>query len=367
MTEKKSGKLRILVAPLDWGLGHATRCIPIIRELLARDCEVWLSGEGAQKALLTQEFPQLRFLDLEGYRIKYAKSATGLIFGIFRQIRQIKRSINNEHKWLQQVVSQYHFDAIISDNRYGLYHPQIPSVFITHQLLIKSPFGKWSERWLQQKNYSYINCFSQCWIPDAKEKNILAGDLSHPEIMPNVPVTYLGTISRFQKKEVNKKSGHLLVLLSGPEPQRSLLENKIIDEISYYQHTATVVRGLPDVENLIPSTNMIQFYNHLSSSQLNEELQKASIVIARSGYSTVMDIAAMGQKSILIPTFGQTEQEYLAHYLAEKKMAPFVSQKDFSLSNALALAHSFQYKSSSVEVENCLNEAITLFVESIKN
>ncbi len=365
MSEKKSGKLRILVAPLDWGLGHATRCIPVIHALLAQDCDVWLAGEGAQKTLLQQEFPQLPFLDLEGYRVKYAKTALGLMLGILKQATRIKKAIKKEHEWLKQVIAQYHFDAIISDNRYGLHHKNIPAVFITHQLQIKSPFGKWSERWLQQKNYAYINQFTACWVPDHKSENQLAGALSHPLILPNVPVTYIGRLSRFEKKEVNSKPEHLLILLSGPEPQRSILENKTINEISFYKSTATIVRGLPDAVQLIPSTNMIRFFNHLPAKMLNEEMQKASCIIARSGYSTVMDIAALGKKSILIPTPGQTEQEYLAGYLAEKNFAPFILQNDFSISKALSLVNNFQYKANNGVTDNEMKEAIRLFIASL--
>lgn len=365
MSEKRSGKLRILVAPLDWGLGHATRCIPLIRQLLLQQCEVWLAGEGAQQKLLQQEFPQLPFLPLQGYRIKYAKSASGLIFNLLRQVGQIKKAIQYEQEWLQRMAAAHSFNAIISDNRYGLFHSHIPSVFITHQLQIKSPFGKWSERWLHKKNYAYINRFSACWVPDKEGKENLAGALSHPEKMPEIPVSYLGAVSRFEKKVDAVREKHLLVLLSGPEPQRSILENTIINEISFYEGSATVVRGLPESEKFIPSTNMIQFYNHLPADKLNEEMQKTSLIIARSGYSTVMDIAALEQKSILIPTPGQTEQEYLARYLQAKNFAPFVLQKDFSLAKALTKAQTFSYQTASFKADNQLRETITSFIQSL--
>ncbi|HEX6171682.1 MAG TPA: glycosyl transferase family 28, partial [Chitinophagaceae bacterium] len=155
---------KLLVAPLDWGLGHATRCVPVIRDLLNNNCEVWLAGEGAQEKLLREEFPSLPFLPLKGYRIKYGKS--GLTGKILLQVPSILRSIKEENKWLKKQVSNHGFDAVISDNRYGLYHEKIFSVFITHQLYIKSSLGKWSEKILQQWNYKLINKFNECWIPD---------------------------------------------------------------------------------------------------------------------------------------------------------------------------------------------------------
>src|SRR5688572_8298848 len=291
---------KLLVAPLDWGLGHATRCVPVIRDLVKNDCGVWLAGEGAQEKLLRKEFPSLPFLPLKGYRIKYAK--TGLTGKLLFQMPSILRSIREENKWLKEQVSKHQFDAVISDNRYGLYHEKIFSVFITHQLCIKSSLGKWSEGLLQKWNYKLIDRFNECWIPDEEGKNNFAGELSHPRKLPGIPVKYIGILSRFQKRDSEEMKDHLLVTLSGPEPQRTILENKIIEQIVNYNGTATVVRGLPAEKTIIPSTNTIHFYNHLSSEELNGEAMKAEFVIGRSGYSTVMDIAALQNKSILIPT-----------------------------------------------------------------
>src|SRR5689334_10543433 len=132
--EKQRSNRRILLVPLDWGLGHATRCIPVVYELLAQGAEVWLAGEGAQAALLKHEFPQLHWLPLQGYRIRYGRSSAGLLKNIFFQIPRMLRAIKYEKQWLQQAVAHYKFDAIISDNRFGLYHQSIPTVFLTHQL-----------------------------------------------------------------------------------------------------------------------------------------------------------------------------------------------------------------------------------------
>ena len=149
-------KPRVLVAPLDWGLGHATRCIPIIRELLAQGCDVWLVGEGMQEQLLKTEFPQLTFLLLPGYRIRYAKTSRGLIWKMIQQGPKMRRAIRYEHLWLKKMEKEHRFDAIISDNRYGLYHSTIPCIFITHQLSIKSSAGKWTEKILQKRNFEFV-------------------------------------------------------------------------------------------------------------------------------------------------------------------------------------------------------------------
>ncbi len=367
--EKIQGKLRILVAPLDWGLGHATRCIPVIRELLAQGCDVWLAGEGAQEQLLKTEFPELPFLPLPGYRIHYAKTARGLIWKMIQQGPKMRRAILYEHLWLKKMTAQHHFDAVISDNRYGLYHSTIPCIFITHQLMIKSSAGKWTENILQKRNYKYINRFTECWVPDlsadqagTESENNLAGELSHPPLKPAIPVHYIGLLSRFEKKDVGEKKDHLLIILSGPEPQRSILEEKIIPEISHYNGSATIVRGLPGAASLIPSTNMIKFYNHLPAEELNTEMQQAAYVISRSGYSTVMDIMALQKKSILIPTPGQTEQEYLGNYLMGKGIALCYTQKSFSLNNALTMATNYNYQVPLIVANPTLTKRIELFL-----
>jgi uncharacterized protein (TIGR00661 family) len=363
---KKTGNPRILVAPLDWGLGHATRCIPVIYELVKQNCEVWLAGEGAQKILLKQEFPEQPFLPLKGYRVKYGGSRTGLFPSLFSQLPRIFRTIRHENNWLKKVVDDYQFDAIVSDNRFGLYHSSVPCIFITHQLRIQTPFGKWSENFLQKINYRFVNRFTECWIPDEEKENGIAGELSHPVAMPAIPVQYMGILSRLKKNNAAaEKKDHLFISLSGPEPQRTLLENKIIRDIGHYNGTATIVRGLPGISTLIPSTNDIRFYNHLAADEFNIEMEKADYVISRSGYSTVMDIVTLGKKSILIPTPGQTEQEYLAKYLSEKRISFCISQKDFSLKEALQNVSGFEFKQINYINTSKLPLLIKSFVKKI--
>lgn len=360
--EKTQGKPRILIAPLDWGLGHATRCIPIIRELLVQGCDVWIATEGAQEALLKAEFPELPFLNLPGYKISYSKTARGLLWKMIQQGPKMRRAIQLEHNWLKKVITEYGIDAVISDNRYGLHTASVPCAFITHQLTIKSPLGKWTERILQKRNYKYINRFTECWVPDTEGEYNLAGELSHPEKKPVVPVYYIGLLSRCWKQEITEKKNHILIVLSGPEPQRTIVEEKIINDISSYNCTATIVRGLPGLSSLIPSTNMIQIHNHLTAEQLTKEMQEAEYVISRSGYSTVMDVVALQKKSILIPTPGQTEQEYLGKYLMANKIAISIHQHEFSLNKGLDAANSFNYQLFPVITTLPLKKTITAFL-----
>jgi uncharacterized protein (TIGR00661 family) len=363
--EKPVRKSRILVAPLDWGLGHATRCIPIVQELQRQGADVWLAGESPQKELLQQEFPDLPILPLEGYRVKYARTGIGMLLSIFRQTQKILSAIKKENEWLKKIVAEHEFDAVISDNRYGLHHPDIPCIFITHQLTIKSPLGKWTEKIVQKKNYQYINRFTECWAPDTEGDNNLAGTLSHPKKKPAVPVWYIGSLSRFQITNEPVKNNHLLIILSGPEPQRSILENKIIQQVAHYPSTATIVRGLPGSDSLIPSTGMIKFYNHLTADELNKEMEQAEYIISRSGYSTVMDLVKLKKKSILIPTPGQTEQEYLADYLSKKQIAFCIQQKNFSLTASIKNASQFSYQLPSLDSGQLLEPTISRLTSSL--
>lgn len=363
--EKKRRKPRILVAPLDWGLGHATRCIPVIYELL-KYAEVWLAGEGPQKALLVAEFPDLPFLSLPGYRVKYGRSSRTLLLRLLLQSPRLLRAIKTEHRWLKMAVEEYGFDAVISDNRFGLYHPEITSVFITHQLRLKGPGGQPVANLLQKQNYRFINRFTCCWVPDQPGKDNLAGDLSHPLKMPAIPVHYTGILSRLQPKQEAVKKQHLFISLSGPEPQRTIFENRIIHDISHYNGTATIVRGLPAQSSLIPSTNDIVFFNHLSTEEYTKEAARAELVISRSGYSTVMDLAVLGKKSILVATPGQPEQEYLSGYLSQQKLACCIPQQKFSLKEALQAAHQFDYKIKPCTAAESLPAAVESLIKKLE-
>lgn len=324
----------VLVAPLDWGLGHATRCVPIVNSLINADFEVIIAAEGAQKALLQKEFPLVKLADLPGYRLRYGRSKWGTIFNIFFQVPKILSAIRREKKWLKKFALDNQVDCVISDNRFGFYLPGVPSFFITHQLLIKTPFGKWNERILQKINYRFIQKFTACWVPDHEGKINLGGELSHPAHMPSVPVHYLGHLSRM-KKEDREIVNDALVIISGPEPQRSLFEKMIVAQLSQTDLSAIVARGLPNASSTLHASDNITMHNHLSAVELNVAINESSVVISRSGYSTVMDLIPLHKKCIFVPTPGQTEQEYLADYLSENNMCISVSQKNFDLVTAL--------------------------------
>ncbi len=331
----------MLVAPLDWGLGHATRCIPIIHALLAHNYEVILAAEGPQASLLRQEFPQLTCLPLRGYRVRYSKTRSGLALALLLQVPRLLYTIGREKRWLKKIIADNRIDLVISDNRYGLVSKKRPCVFITHQLTIKVP-NQWLENVLQRINYRYINRFAACWVPDAGANFNVAGILSHPVRLPKTPVHYLGLLARFERKELVKEYDYC-ILLSGPEPQRSLLEQKILCGLVDIPGKILLVRGLPGSREVLYLPDNIEVKNHLHTTALEQALVQSEYIVSRSGYTTIMELLSLQKKSILIPTPGQTEQEYLAERLQQAGICFSVSQEEFDCVKHLNMVKTLHY------------------------
>lgn len=347
MNEKKIYKEgsvpTILISPLDWGLGHATRCIPIINTLITERFRVIIAASSATANLLKKEFPCLLILSLKGYDIRYSKQRSGLFLSLLRQVPKMLMAVKAEHRWLKQMVVEHKVDVVLSDNRFGFFCTGVHNIYITHQLHIGTGH-RFSDRLAQAIHYRYINKFQECWVPDHRlQEQDLGGILSHPKKKPAIPVSYLGPVSRFKKMQL-KKTTDLLILLSGPEPQRTILENILLEQVRAFQGCIVFIRGLPgETQTLKQGNNQVMFHNHLPAKQLNEAIAQSHLVIARSGYSTVMDLAVMQQKAILVPTPGQTEQEYLARYMMDKGFFYAADQMHFNLAQVLTGVQRFQF------------------------
>lgn len=355
---------RVLVAPLEWGLGHATRCVPIINELLVQGCDVLIAAETAAAALLAKEFPQLRILPLQGYRMQYSRKKNGLPLKLLLQFPKLLYRIYKEQQWLKKIVVTEAIDAVISDNRLGLYHTKLPAIYITHQLAIETG-STFTNLLAQRIHYLFINKYRTCWVPDEKTAINLAGKLSHPLKMPRIPVQYIGPLSRFEEKALENKYD-LLICLSGPEPQRTIFENIIVKGLGRFSGKVLLVRGLPDTGTSINNNNpLLACYNHLSSGDLNEAILQSNMVLSRSGYTTVMDLVKLRKKAILVPTPGQKEQEYLAERLMDRNIFYCCSQKDFSLHEAIQKAAAFPFHSIEID-QSSYKKAIVDFVATLK-
>ncbi len=333
---------KVLVSPLDWGLGHTTRCITIVRILIDNDVPVIVACNTEQKFLLQQEFKNIEFLPLVGYNITYSKNKLLLPIKLLFQLPKIFLSIQREHRWLQKTIEKHQIDLVISDNRYGLYSRKIPCVFITHQLTIKAPFN-WLEILLQKINYRHINRFTQCWIPDFEGEKNIAGVLSHPKRLPSVPVHYIGPLARFVKNNNAHIRYQFCIILSGPEPQRTILEDTILQQLATISIKCLFVRGKLNAAPITVTNSNVIIENHLNGTNLQTAIQASEFVITRSGYTSVMELLSLQKKCILIPTPGQTEQEYLAKQLMKQKWAWCIDQKDFNLIDSLEQASNFSY------------------------
>jgi uncharacterized protein (TIGR00661 family) len=357
-------KNRLLIAPLDWGLGHATRCIPIIKELIELGCEVFIAADKKSFFLLKKEFPSTVFLPYPGYEIRYSSSEKFFAFKLFYQIPKVIFKIFKEKKWLSKIIKEHCIDAVISDNRFGMYSKKIPCIYITHQLFIKTA-NRFTEIIAQKIHYYFIRKYKYCWVPDYKE-NGLAGELSHPKYIPS-NVIYIGALSRFKPLPDVTEIYDLLVTISGPEPQRTFFENEMLTQLKTFRGKAFLTRGLPS-ETSIPRAfaDSVQIENHLPANELNRIITESKMIISRSGYTSVMDLALLKKKAILIPTTGQAEQEYLAKYLCEKGYFFSTRQKDFSIDKALQNVESFQFKSINTSGEK-YEKVIREFVLSLKS
>jgi uncharacterized protein (TIGR00661 family) len=347
----------VLVAPLDWGLGHSTRCIPIITALLAQGFEVLIAAENESAALLKKEFPTVKILPLKGYRISYAINKKYFFWKMLWQLPKILKAIVHENKWLQKTIETHKIDIVIADNRFGMSSKNATCIFITHQLCIKTG-NAFIEKIAQKINYFFINKFNKCWVIDKEGENNLAGDLSHPFTLPKTPITYIGILSRFKKAFVDTQND-LLLLLSGPEPQRTIFENKLLLQIKDIPLKITLVRGLPNSTNKIEMPNLIT-YNHLPAAELNNVILASNFVVSRSGYTTLMDLATLQKPSIFIPTPGQTEQVYLAKLLAQKKYCIAADQNDFNLKKQMVLWANATFNIYPVYTNDELKNAISM-------
>jgi uncharacterized protein (TIGR00661 family) len=332
--------LKILIAPLDWGLGHTSRCIPLIQLLLQSGHEVVLAAEGAAAVLLQSNFPQLELLNLEGYRVRYSKKRRWVRWSIMAQLPRILKCIRNEREWLSNLLSERKFDLVISDNRYGLYHSQVPNIILTHQLQIKTGWGLVADNILRRAHYRMLNRFQEIWIVDTNELTGFSGDLAHPVTVPS-KAHYIGILSQFLNKpkpanEAVPSSTHILLLLSGPEPMRGQLEALLLKQATSLPDIHfTLVAGNPKGEKPASIPRNVRFYLYLNAADLYAAMQKAKLVVCRSGYSTIMDLLVLQKKALLVPTPGQTEQEYLATHLKECGYFDTVSQQKLILGEHL--------------------------------
>ena len=350
---------RVLIAPLDWGLGHATPCIPIIRWRVAQKLDVRIAGSGPSLDLLSKEFPDIPRSALPGYDPRYPASRK-MVTTMALQLPGFLDVIRQEHKAVDQLVREHAIDVVISDNRYGCWTTAAHCIFITHQsnILMPKRFG-WLAPVVRLMNERYIRKYDTCWIPDYAE-GVLAGSLIsfgrnnfHPDIR------YIGPLSRFSSKvDEDVPRYDVVAVCSGPEPQRSIFERMLNEQLPNSGKRFLLVRGVTEGSATLPSGSGMVDY--LTSPEMEKVLKGAGIVVARSGFSSIMDLNVLGKKAIFVPTAGQTEQEYLAKKMKDEGIAFTMDQQYFDLKRALCESESYSGFPSAGANRN-LNKVLTEF------
>lgn len=318
----------ILVTPLNWGLGHATRCIPIIKALQENNFTPIIASDGIALELLRKEFPYLKMLELPSYQIEYAKNGKNFKWKLIKSLPNMLEAISEEKKIVKKWIKKYKIDGIISDNRLGVFSKKIPSVFVTHQLNVLTGNTTWITSKLHQH---IIKKYNACWVPDADTKENLSGKLGHLKTN-SLKISYLGPLSRMHKMALPIQY-ELMIILSGPEPQRGFLEAHLIEEVKRFNGKVVFIKGIIEKEQSKQQIGNVTYYNFMKTRQLEQTFNESEKVLCRSGYTTIMDLVQLHKKAFFIPTPGQYEQIYLAEKLQNEGLVPFATQDNFKIEN----------------------------------
>lgn len=356
----------ILIAPLDWGLGHTTRCIPLISYLYRLGHNPIFAGNAAQRSFITDVIgSHIHQVHLDGYNVTYSKWNRVAQVGLMAQLPAISAAISREQRWLTANAAALKLDGIISDNRYGLFHAEIPSIIITHQPQVLSGLGAVADNVVRHLHYKYLGRYDAVWIPDNEGSSNFGGALSHPVKLP-LRAQYIGPLSRFADYSAASSGDTVVIMLSGPEPQRTELSGLLWRQALNQNRSITFIEGSIAAQQPDFIPRHITYHKRLPDNLLAPVLSAAGIVISRSGYSTIMDLAALGKKAILIPTIGQTEQEYLAASLHEQGIFYRAAQNGFDMVTAIAEAEKFPYRSLDIQGSyKQFEKAVKTWLESI--
>ncbi len=299
----------ILVAPLNWGLGHATRCVPLIKALLARNYKVILASDGLAYDFLLKEFPLLPIYKLASLEIHYAKTKRLQGINMLQQLPKLFRFLAEDELAIQKIAKEIKIDGILSDNRPGIFIEGIPNIYINHQLQVKTGFTTFLSSKMHQIQ---MKKFTEIWVPDVEFEPCLSGELGHlnSNLFSN-KIKYLGWISRLEAKDEPKKYDYCAII-SGPEPQRSIFQEKVVQLFSNLKGNKILVTGsFKDVNQ----NRSFEVKSLLNTADLNRLINRSNTIICRSGYTSLLDLMKLQKNALLVPTPGQYEQEYLAKHM----------------------------------------------------
>jgi UDP-N-acetylglucosamine transferase subunit ALG13 len=277
-----------------------------------------------------------------------------MVLKMLSQLPKFIKAIEAEHAAIHKIIGKENIDVLISDNRYGCYSRKVKSIFVTHQLnILMPPKWKWIEKFVNRFNHNQIRKFSECWIP-APDSSVIPSLLTSSE---TIEKKYIGYLSRMNLKAANIKYD-VIAIMSGPPPQRQKLTEKIREQFKLSELKTLLVEGTVIGDSKVSGNRIHAEANFLLSTELNAAINQSSLVIARSGYSMVMDLAKLDKRAIFIPTPGQTEQEYIAQQLMKNKIAFSTSQSKFNLEEAIKEADKFSGFVNFGYDESLLDQAI---------
>jgi hypothetical protein len=307
----------ILICPLEWGLGHAARMIPVASRLMKTD-KVFVGAGPLHLALFRSELKGPEYIDFPGFRPGYSKHLPQYLAMLFKTPLLLYHIIS-EHIRLRKIIRDHSISIVISDNRFGLWNKSIKTVYFTHILRIPLPRAiRPLEHIGVLLHRLIISRYTYCFIPDLPGALNLSGRLSHGlKLTSNA--RYTGILSRFSIKQNPAMAfgfRHYTVILSGPEPQRGILRSKLIDALKEKDLRTVILEGRPDQDDRPRENGKFIHYSHVEAADFAELLKTSEGIISRSGYTTIMDLVTLGRSALLIPTPGQTEQEYLAEYMS---------------------------------------------------
>ena len=409
--------MKVLVAPLDWGLGHATRCVPVVREFLRAGAEVELAVVKANANFFREVFPDLRQRLAPSYNIVYPKHGYNMALWLLKNSMHLNAVMRYEHHFAEEMVERHGYDVLFSDNRFAFYSKNALSIYMTHQRRIAFPrafaaFERIGVMW----HANIMRKFDEVWVPDLEIYPGYAGSLSHSGATPgDKPMRFVGTLSRFSEmgndgnalgnapapvdleREVDlmsvsefmahsanvewdaapekRTSGNhsfemranykVVAVVSGVEPARTQFEQQLREALQQIPGQHMMILGKPSAEQKTWTEGNIEFHTHLATNDFAEAVKRADFVVSRGGYSTVMDMAELGAKCIFVPTPGQFEQIVLAHDLSKAGYAVEIPADELS-AETLASAFEKSVKMPKVEKQNLLHDAVENVVRRFK-
>ena len=356
---------KILICPLNWGLGHATRCVPIINALIDQGHKIIIAADKGPLAFLQKAFPNLEFIEFPGFDPVYSRS-NSQVLKMMTLFPKALRSFWKDHKTVESIVKSHNIDIVISDNRFGCWSNYVYSVFITHQLHIRVPkMLHWTTPIINMFNNSYIRKYDEVWIPDNEFEPSLAGKLSRPATK-RPRASYIGYLSRFKfdKQGDAKKTNKYLVILSGPEPQRTMFEDMVLKQAEKTKDNVLILRAKPESSDLLRDVpENVSMFNHVDDEMFVQLVNSAEHIICRGGYSSLMDLVRLNRTAYLVPTPGQTEQEYLARHLKQDGCFNWCKQSDFQVDKVSTSKISI--KETYNDNESLIDDFIQIWTENL--